>query len=75
VDIVVDLVILADIDAYRTLEQNLRQMGFERGEKRWLAHHAADRDGKIRLTRELKRPDLTHCCAAPMSGEKYRSTS
>jgi hypothetical protein len=32
VDIVVDLVILADIDAYRTLEQNLRQMGFERGE-------------------------------------------
>jgi len=32
VDIVVDLQILADIDAYRTLEENLRQMGFERGE-------------------------------------------
>jgi|SRR5579863_751493 len=32
VDIVVDLQILADIDAYRTLEENLRTMGFERGE-------------------------------------------
>ena len=28
----VDLQILADIDAYRTLEENLRTMGFERGE-------------------------------------------
>jgi hypothetical protein len=32
VDIVIDLQILADVDAYRTLEENLRHMGFERGE-------------------------------------------
>lgn len=32
VDIVIDLQILADIGAYRTLEDNLRQMGFERAE-------------------------------------------
>jgi hypothetical protein len=32
VDIVVDLQILADIDAYHTLEQNLRKMRFERAE-------------------------------------------
>lgn len=32
VDIVIDLQILADVDAYRTLEQNLRKMGFERAE-------------------------------------------
>lgn len=32
VDIVVDLQILADIDAYHTLEQNLHKMRFERAE-------------------------------------------
>lgn len=32
IDVVVDLAILADIDAYRTLEENLKKMGFERGE-------------------------------------------
>lgn len=32
VDIVVDLSILADIEAYQTLEQNLKRMGFERAE-------------------------------------------
>ena len=32
VDIVVDLAMLADTDAYRTLEMNLKAMGFERGE-------------------------------------------
>ena len=32
VDIVIDLQILADIDAYHTLEANLRKMGFERAE-------------------------------------------
>lgn len=32
VDIVIDLQILADTDAYRTLEENLRRMGFERAE-------------------------------------------
>jgi hypothetical protein len=32
VDIVIDLNILADTAAYRTLEENLRQMGFERAE-------------------------------------------
>jgi len=30
VDIVIDLQILADTDAYRTLEENLRKLGFER---------------------------------------------
>ncbi len=30
VDVVVDLAILADTDAYRTLEDNLKRMGFER---------------------------------------------
>ena len=32
VDIVVDLAVLADTEAYQTLEQNLKRMGFERGE-------------------------------------------
>lgn len=32
VDVVVDLAILADTDAYRTLEENLRMMGFDRAE-------------------------------------------
>ncbi len=32
IDIVVDLAILAETEAYRTLEQNLKKMGFERGE-------------------------------------------
>lgn len=32
VDIVVDLAVLADTQAYQTLEQNLKRMGFERGE-------------------------------------------
>jgi hypothetical protein len=32
VDIVIDLQILADTDAYRTLEDNLKKMGFERAE-------------------------------------------
>jgi len=32
VDIVIDLQILADTDAYHTLEENLRKMGFERAE-------------------------------------------
>ncbi|MCE7875387.1 hypothetical protein DYH09_34170 [bacterium CPR1] len=32
VDLVLDLELLADIEAYRTLERNLRDLGFERGE-------------------------------------------
>ncbi len=32
VDIVVDLAMLADVEAYRTLEGNLKRMGFERAE-------------------------------------------
>lgn len=32
VDLVIDLAVLADTEAYRTLEENLRAMGFERGE-------------------------------------------
>lgn len=32
VDIVVDMAVLADTEAYQTLEQNLKRMGFERGE-------------------------------------------
>ncbi len=32
VDIVVDLQILAEVDAYRTLEENLKKLDFERGE-------------------------------------------
>jgi len=32
VDVVIDLQILADTDAYRTLEENLHKMGFERAE-------------------------------------------
>lgn len=32
IDVVVDLAVLADVDAYRTLEENLKRMGFERAE-------------------------------------------
>lgn len=32
VDVVVDMAVLADTEAYQTLEQNLKRMGFERGE-------------------------------------------
>ena len=32
IDVVVDLAILADVEAYRTLEDNLKRMGFERAE-------------------------------------------
>ena len=32
IDVVVDLAVLADVDAYRTLEDNLKRMGFERAE-------------------------------------------
>lgn len=32
IDVVVDLSILADTEAYRTLDQNLKKMGFERAE-------------------------------------------
>ena len=46
VDIVIDLQILADTQAYRTLEENLKKMGFERAENekhqklswRWQTH-------------------------------------
>lgn len=31
-DVVIDLVVLEDIEAYRTLEDNLKKIGFERGE-------------------------------------------
>jgi hypothetical protein len=31
-DVVIDLVVLEDIEAYRTLEDNLKKTGFERGE-------------------------------------------
>lgn len=32
IDVVVDLAVLADVEAYRTLEENLKGMGFERAE-------------------------------------------
>lgn len=32
IDVVVDLAVLADTEAYRTLEENLKKMGFERAE-------------------------------------------
>jgi hypothetical protein len=32
IDVVVDLAVLADVEAYRTLEDNLKRMGFERAE-------------------------------------------
>lgn len=32
IDVVVDLAVLADVEAYRTLEENLKRMGFERAE-------------------------------------------
>jgi hypothetical protein len=32
IDVVIDLVILEDAEAYRTLEENLKKIGFERGE-------------------------------------------
>jgi hypothetical protein len=32
IDVVIDLVVLEDTDAYRTLEENLKKIGFERGE-------------------------------------------
>jgi hypothetical protein len=32
IDVVIDLVILEDTEAYRTLEENLKKIGFERGE-------------------------------------------
>ncbi|WP_245437275.1 antitoxin [Mesorhizobium helmanticense] len=32
IDVVVDLAVLADTEAYRTLEENLKRMGFERAE-------------------------------------------
>jgi hypothetical protein len=51
IDVVVDLSILADTEAYRTLEQNLKKMGFERAQNgkgnkvnwRWqtMTEHAA----------------------------------
>ena len=31
-DVVIDLVVLEDVEAYRTLEDNLKKIGFERGE-------------------------------------------
>ena len=41
VDIVLDLEVLADVDAYQRLEENLRRMGFERGknDEEHLQHH------------------------------------
>jgi hypothetical protein len=32
IDVIVDLAVLADVEAYRTLEENLKRMGFERAE-------------------------------------------
>jgi hypothetical protein len=32
IDVVIDLVILEDAEAYRTLEENLKKIGFERGD-------------------------------------------
>ncbi|MCW2244767.1 hypothetical protein M2352_000358 [Azospirillum fermentarium] len=32
IDVVVDLAVLADTEAYRTLEDNIKRMGFERAE-------------------------------------------
>lgn len=34
IDVVVDLAVLADVEAYRTLEENLKRMGFERAENK-----------------------------------------
>jgi hypothetical protein len=50
-DVVVDLVVLEDVDAYRTLEENLKKIGFERGEN--------DRGVKVNWRWKIKMEDGT----------------
>lgn len=50
-DVVVDLVVLEDVDAYRTLEENLKKIGFERGEN--------DRGIKVNWRWKIKMEDGT----------------
>ena len=64
VDIVIDLQILADTDAYHTLEENLRTMGFERAENEqgqklsWRWQTRTERGARMVLELLADAPDI-----------------
>jgi hypothetical protein len=75
IDIVIDLVILEDTETYRTLEDNLKKIGFERGENdngqkvnwRWKIRME---DGTIIVLELLAdHPTMRGGCVQPIPGE------
>ena len=75
IDVVIDLVVLEDTDAYRTLEENLKKIGFERGENdkgqkvNWRWKVRMDDGTTIVLELLADHPDLRGGRAQPIPDE------
>ena len=75
IDVVIDLVVLEDADAYRTLEENLKKIGFERGENdkgqkvNWRWKVRMDDGATIVLELLADHPDLRGGRAQPIPDE------
>jgi Nucleotidyl transferase AbiEii toxin, Type IV TA system len=75
IDVVIDLVVLEDTDAYRTLEENLKKIGFERGENdkgqkvNWRWKVRMDDGATIVLELLADHPDLRGGRAQPIPDE------
>jgi hypothetical protein len=75
IDVVIDLVVLEDTDAYRTLEENLKKIGFERGENdkgqkvNWRWKVRMDDGATIVLELLADHPDLRGGRAQPIPYE------
>lgn len=75
IDVVIDLVVLEDTEAYRTLEANLKKIGFDRGENdkgqkvNWRWKVRMEDGTNIILELLADHPDLRGGRAQPISGE------
>lgn len=75
VDIVIDLEILAETEAYRTLEENLKKMGFERAENEagrklsWRWQTRTESDALMRLELLADAPDIAGGKVRPLPTE------
>jgi hypothetical protein len=79
VDIVIDLQLLADTDAYHSLEDNLKRMGFERAVNeqglklswRWQTH--TERGALMVLELLADAPQIAGGRVQPLHGARYRN--
>jgi len=78
-DVVIDLVVLEDTEAYRTLEDNLKKIGFERGENEkgqkvnWRWKVRMEDGTNIVLELLADHPDLRGGRAQPLPNEGHIS--